>query len=381
MQRRSVVGVIVSIFAVACMSSPSTATQKADPLFVRVAGDTRYATAAAMSKWFFPAGADNVFVVSGENWPDAVAVAPLAAKRNAPVLLTQSNTVPRPTIDELTRLHPKTVTFVGGTGVIGDNVMVGIAALTGTTPTRIAGTNRYGTAAAIAEAGWPGQGARWTGGRVYFDHDNYQGYVTNGTGGPVGTASGDDWLDALLHSAFVGSHGRPLLLTHCTTPVVTDAHWRVCGSADAPTETRDEWIRLAPKSNYIGNSTDTPLLNAAWQADLANIQDYPLTTQGVGYLPEDLYGRAEARWGCWLYNQWCGPTAPDGVIVISSTAWPDALVAATYAAIRNYPLYPMQATCVPGPIIDAIWHQKHPGVIIGVGGTAAIANGAIGTGC
>jgi putative cell wall-binding protein len=67
-------------------------------------GADRYTTAAAVSEAVFPTGASMVFIVTGVNFPDAVAAGPVAGMLDAPILLVTGASVPTSTGAEVTRL-------------------------------------------------------------------------------------------------------------------------------------------------------------------------------------------------------------------------------------------------------------------------------------
>jgi putative cell wall-binding protein len=67
-------------------------------------GANRYATAVAVSEAVFPTGAGTVFIVTGSDFPDAVAAGPVAGMLDAPILLVTGASVPTPTGAEVTRL-------------------------------------------------------------------------------------------------------------------------------------------------------------------------------------------------------------------------------------------------------------------------------------
>jgi putative cell wall-binding protein len=67
-------------------------------------GANRYETAVAVSEAVFPTRAGTVFIVTGANFPDAVAAGPVAGSMNAPILLVTGTTVPSATASELARL-------------------------------------------------------------------------------------------------------------------------------------------------------------------------------------------------------------------------------------------------------------------------------------
>jgi putative cell wall-binding protein len=99
-----------------------------------------------------------VVLASGENYPDALVGVPLAVARNAPLLLTESTSLPSSTKAEIQRVLPAggTVYLLGGDGAISDGVAAELAGL-GFHVTRYGGADRYETAAIVAGAlGNPG---------------------------------------------------------------------------------------------------------------------------------------------------------------------------------------------------------------------------------
>src|SRR5690606_25193080 len=107
----------------------------------------RYATAAKLAEGFGAGG--DVFVTSGNDFPDALAASARAGVLGGPVLLTQKTWVPYQTRNALTRLAPKRIFVVGGAGVVTEDVMVQLRQ-TGATVTRVGGDNRFETAGLLA---------------------------------------------------------------------------------------------------------------------------------------------------------------------------------------------------------------------------------------
>lgn len=95
-----------------------------------------------------------VYVATGENFPDALGAGPAAAIVKGPILLVSQNSIPGETAAELTRLSPDKIIIVGGTAVVSPSVESGLAAYAGTVE-RIAGSNRYDTAARLSAATFP----------------------------------------------------------------------------------------------------------------------------------------------------------------------------------------------------------------------------------
>jgi spore coat protein A len=115
----------------------------------RLAGPDRTATAAAVCRAEF-ATATTVMIATGSSYTDALAGGPAAAAHGAPLLLTVGTSLPQPTRDELARLRPGNIIVLGGPGAVPPGVE---AELRSYAPvTRIAGVDRYATAAAVATA-------------------------------------------------------------------------------------------------------------------------------------------------------------------------------------------------------------------------------------
>lgn len=117
----------------------------------RVAGTTRYDTAAQIALANFSPGVDTVFLAVGTNFPDALTGGPLAAHRDAPVLLTDTTSLPSETRSALGTLRPANVIALGGTTAVSDEVLIEAGeAADGAATDRLAGGTRYATAAVIA---------------------------------------------------------------------------------------------------------------------------------------------------------------------------------------------------------------------------------------
>lgn len=151
----------------------------------RISGDDRYATSAAIAQ----AGWNTSYyaiLASGENFPDALCAAPLAAKYNAPILLTSANRLEDATKDELIRLNVKNVVMIGGEGVLSAKVRRDIQNL-GIGVSRLAGQDRYETSLEVAKA---------------------MGSVNEAV-----IATGEDFPDVLSIAPIAAQKGMPILLT------------------------------------------------------------------------------------------------------------------------------------------------------------------------
>lgn len=152
---------------------------------VRHAGADRFATAAAVAQALPPA--DGVIVASATSFPDALAASAPAARDGLPVLLTASDDLPESTTAALVEREVAVVTIVGGTAAVGADVERRLAGVAGRVQ-RVAGEDRYATAAAVLDA--------------FYDQPV-----------AVSLTSGTAFPDALAGAVRSGSLGQPLLLT------------------------------------------------------------------------------------------------------------------------------------------------------------------------
>jgi putative cell wall-binding protein/exopolysaccharide biosynthesis protein len=158
----------------------------------RIAGETRYATATAVASLFDAAPV--AFVASGVDFPDALAGGAAGALAGAPLLLTPPDALPEPVRAELARLAPSETLVLGGTAAVSDAAAAQIPGAS----RRLAGTDRYGTAAAIADDRAP-------------------------TATTVVVATGDAFPDALAAAPLARAGGAPVLLTAgCLPPRTLD---------------------------------------------------------------------------------------------------------------------------------------------------------------
>jgi putative cell wall-binding protein len=120
---------------------------------VRVGGADRFATAAAIKAKvdaLTGKSAAGVYVVNGNGFADAMSVAPLAARQGWPILLATPGQLPTDTAEALAGVG--TATIVGGTAAVSSSVSDAIGKIVTTVAPRLAGSDRYATSAAVANA-------------------------------------------------------------------------------------------------------------------------------------------------------------------------------------------------------------------------------------
>lgn len=157
----------------------------------RLQGATRYDTAVQVSRSAFPTTSPAVVLASGEDFADALAGSALAGAADGSLLLTQRAELPESVRLEMVRLRPSRVYLLGGASAVTTGVLSSVTkALPSADATRIAGINRFETAAKVAE-------------------------VISGIAEParVFVVSGVSWPDAASASAIAYAKGYPILLT------------------------------------------------------------------------------------------------------------------------------------------------------------------------
>jgi len=172
--------------------SPKVVEQLTDHAPVtRVAGQTRYETAAAIAD-SFEQSSDTVYLAAGYNFPDALTGAAAAGASDSPVLLARTATaLSAATEAALNDLQPSSIVVVGGPSVISRDLEEQLASQYAPV-TRLAGADRYSTAVAISQKTPAGPE------RIYF-------------------ASGLEFPDALAGAAAAAAEGSPVLLVRPDT--------------------------------------------------------------------------------------------------------------------------------------------------------------------
>ncbi len=168
----------------------------------RIAGSNRYATAVEVSKAGWSGGAATVLLARGDDYADALAGVPLAYRLDAPILLTRTDVLTSETAAEIERLGAARVIILGGEAAISHGVKLELEG-NGFMVERIAGMNRYATAALIAHR-LKEEGVQFSAAFI---------------------AVGTNFADALAASSYAAVLGQPILLTSAKalSPATADA--------------------------------------------------------------------------------------------------------------------------------------------------------------
>lgn len=139
----AVVAATLAVLSAAPASAVDTATS------VRVAGESRYGTAATIAISAFES-VNGVVLATGEGFADALAANYLAGAVGSPILLTPTDRMFELLPDVLEELESTGVIMVGGTSAIASSVGDELAA-EGYESSRVAGEDRFKTARAIVD--------------------------------------------------------------------------------------------------------------------------------------------------------------------------------------------------------------------------------------
>ena len=118
----------------------------------RLDGARREDVAKKVSDTFFTEGkkADKVILVNDMAFADAISSTNISQGKY-PILYTKKDAMPAATIQVLKNLKPSQVYIMGGTGSVSENVAASAKSLTGTTPVRVGGRDRYEVSANAAK--------------------------------------------------------------------------------------------------------------------------------------------------------------------------------------------------------------------------------------
>ncbi|WP_053433592.1 bifunctional 2',3'-cyclic-nucleotide 2'-phosphodiesterase/3'-nucleotidase [Sporosarcina globispora] len=145
----------------------------------RISGSDRFETASEIAAEL-GGNPDTAILAYGGDYPDALAIAPYAAKNGIPILLTGKNSLPKATSEALA--GKENTILVGGTGVISPAIEKTVK-----NPKRYSGKTRFETAVEVA---------------TKLDKIEDKVFVANGRG----------FADALTGSVLAAKKNAPLLL-------------------------------------------------------------------------------------------------------------------------------------------------------------------------
>jgi putative cell wall-binding protein len=290
----------------------------------RIAGVNRVDTAVALSRDQYPTplSAAAAVLARADDYPDALAGAPLAHAAAGPLLLTDGEELHELVAQELRRaLVPGSrVYLLGGRSALGPQVEQDVMAL-GFLPQRLSGASRHGTAAAIA--------------------------AELGNSDTVFVASGRSFADALAASTPAAMNGWPILLAEPDS---------------LPDETRDALDAAEPERIYvIGGSAAVGVMVAdqlrTHASDVRRLSG-PGRYETAAAVVTAFFDGAEAA------------------AVASGEAFADALAGGRHAAARRIPLLLSAQARLPEPQAELVGALGVDAAVV-YGGREALVDGVV----
>jgi putative cell wall-binding protein len=329
--RKTLITTLVALTATGLTFMAPAGAQASAINITRLGGADRYATAVAISNSTFltlvPADQFEVMIASGANFPDALAAGPAAASVGGPLLLVPGDGVlPASVSTEFARLNPMQVEIAGGTSSVSDLVQTQLDKLLnagGSLPSfRLAGQNRYETAALIADSIFP-------------------------VPGTVFISTGASFPDAVGGSAAAGELGGSLMLTD-----------RSVLSNDTATE-----LTFTNPSKVVilgGPAVVDPSIDKQIQAILP-------TATVERWSGADRYATAAE------ISRHTYPAGATKVYLASGASFPDALAGGPAAAHDGAPLLLTSRDCVPASTLTELSRLGATDIVV-LGGTASVSD-------
>ena len=259
----------------------------------RVSGDTRYDTMGSLAGRGNWAVGGSVILASGANYPDALAASSLAGGLDAPILLTDPNSLSDAARDRLETFCPSRVFIVGGNAAVSPDVERQVKELLGSgcAVFRVAGQTRYETSLVAAE-------------------------VNPKSSDTVIVATGSNYADALSVSPYAFASGSPVLL---------------CDSSSGLTGAAVESIRSGgySKAVIVGGTAAVPA-SVEGQLRSAGIGDVTRLSGATRFETSSMIADFELGSGLGF--------SMDGVLLATGMNFPDALSAGPLAGRSRAPL-------------------------------------------
>jgi putative cell wall-binding protein len=271
-----------------------------------------------ISKASFPGGVSKVFVVSGQNFPDALAAGPVAALQNGALLLTHPSFLPDAVAAEISRLAPSEIIVIGGNSAVSPEVEQRLRTLAPRV-SRVGGASRFETA-------------------VMVNQLQHQSAAT------VFVTTGLNYPDALSAAAAAHNAQAPLLL--------------VDGSANGlPVQVRNYVASLRPTRIVVLGGTSA--VSAGVFSELSGIA----ATQRVS-------GAGRVETSVAVGREFFAHS--DSALLAFAWNFPDALAGSMLAARKSAPLFIVNSSCVPRSVINE-FRRLGVSELFVLGGPAALS--------
>ncbi len=290
----------------------------------RLEGANRTLTAIAVAEKGWPNGATTVILTRDDDFPDALAGAPLARMNDAPILLTNSYTLSKETAQEIAKLHPTKIIILGSEGVVSAQIKADLEALYPTVE-RIGGKDRFDTAAQISQR------------------------VGNASGKVV-IAYGMNFADALAVSPWAAKNGVPILLS--LTDNLTSF------TSDALQQLKPSQTIIVGGSGVVSDTVKSALTN-------------PTRYSGANRFETaaDIFNRLGVGDGTQLN--------PSNLFVATGMNWPDALGGSALAGRDGNPIILAGSTLDPKEASYIYNHYAAVTKVTPLGGVDVVSNDVV----
>ncbi|CAA9383580.1 MAG: hypothetical protein AVDCRST_MAG35-2 [uncultured Quadrisphaera sp.] len=266
-RRASTATGLAAIVAVGALGAGSAQAVSGFAFDERLAGPTRLETAVAASKALVPEGStsQDVVIVSQFAPIDGLTASYLAGLKNAPILFTETNSMSPVTVAELERLKPENIWIVGGFNVISADLEASWKPKYKVT--RYGGTDRYETAAKVAQADFAVTG---------FEPER------------VFIANGIREADALAVGPIAYAKNYPILLTEPGN--VPQATKDALATLQTPARTVVGGTAVVSDSTYTALGANARLAGADRQATAVAVAEYAVASENFTFKNAALAG-------------------------------------------------------------------------------------------
>ena len=324
----AVLPVCMYLFSTACAGAKNNNETGQEECLERWEGENFHETSAVISGEVFSPDVPVVFIASGVitvdgpalDYPDILISGPAAAASGGPVLLVSADNISQAVQRELTRLRPQKIVVLGGPVAISDDVVTSLAAFTSGEVSRIAGDNRFSTAAALSQ----------------------EVFEPNVPVAVIALSSGDELAESLAAAPAAAALGGPILLARSTI---------------FPEETKTELTRLQPQSILIVGATISSAIESQLAAFTAGA-----VTRVTG---SDRYETAAA-----ISAQIFSPRLT--VFVTGGESFPEALTGALAATATKSPILLVEKDDIP-PSVSTELNRLKPKELVVVGSPTQVS--------
>lgn len=280
----------------------------------RISGKDRFEVAAGISQKGWKT-ANTVFISNSTAFADALSAAPLAYKKDAPLLLTGPASLHHITKSEITRLGASEVILVGGTGSISSHIETELRNM-GKKVRRIDGKNRFEVARNIA-----------------FELGNYKTAII---------ANGLNFPDALAIAPYAAKNGFPILLT------------------------RPDYLP-GPTQEVLNNIQENTIVVGGE----ASVSNNVFTTLKE---PVRIGGKDRYEVALNIYNRFFQQS--DRLYLATGSTFADALTGSVLITKENSTIILTGKDSLPTTVVAALLNKDNTSYVI-LGGTGSVGNGVV----